>query len=202
MNYSDECIKIVFLGESGTGKTSMILHFVQGSFSPSVTSTVGAAFFNHTMQNVFEGQDAQLAIWDTAGQETMRGLAPMYYRGAAAAIIVFDVTSRDSFVQVSGWIEEVFDTVENIVVAVVGNKIDLDANRVVSMEEGMKLAQENGLIYCETSAKTGAGLDFLFQKVMKMLISNNKELVERIVKKNGNTQELVPNEEGKKKCCN
>ena len=179
----------------------MIMRFVNGSFPNELSSTIAASFLNYTMKGIYDGNDVDLAIWDTAGQEAYRGIAPMYYRGAAAAVIVFDVTSRDSFEQVNGWINEVKATDENMVIAIVGNKIDDESRRIITMDEGTKLAQDNELFYCETSAKSGAGLNLLFQKIVKSLIARNKELLDRVLNKESNGLRYAKPEEENKKCC-
>ncbi|PIN24807.1 GTPase Rab5/YPT51 [Handroanthus impetiginosus] len=134
--------KLVLLGDAGAGKSSLVLRFVKGQFVEFQESTIGAAFFSQTV-----------ALNDAT--ERYHGLAPLYYRGAAAAIIVYDRTNQTSFDQAKKWVEE-FQAQgnPNMVTALAGNKLDLlDANKVAS-EEAQTYAQENGLFFMETSAKT------------------------------------------------
>ncbi|CAN6481759.1 unnamed protein product [Victoria cruziana] len=96
--------KLVLLGDMGTGKSSLVLRFVKGQFYEFQESTIGAAFFTQTV--AVEGRSVKFEIWDTAGQERYHSLAPMYYRGAAAAIVVYDMTNPDSFDRAKKWVEE------------------------------------------------------------------------------------------------
>eukprot|EP01113_Clastostelium_recurvatum_P025272 TRINITY_DN3040_c0_g1_i3.p1 TRINITY_DN3040_c0_g1~~TRINITY_DN3040_c0_g1_i3.p1 ORF type:complete len:146 (+),score=18.80 TRINITY_DN3040_c0_g1_i3:137-574(+) len=123
--------KIVLLGNSGVGKTSIALRYVQGSFSNDQPLTVGASFMTKRM--FMPDCTVKLQIWDTAGQERFRSMTPMYYRGASAAILVYDVTQPDSFECVQGWVRELRANTHNneIVIAIAGNKTDLIAHRQV-----------------------------------------------------------------------
>jgi Rab family protein len=155
-------IKLVLLGDSGVGKTSIVTQYVSGTVPENVNPTIGAAFV--TKEVSIEGQNLELLIWDTAGQEVYRGLAPMYYRSALIAIIVYDVTNQESYNSVSYWIRELQTNVEeNIVILVCGNKIDLEDKRVVQFQTASALAAERGALYSETSATTNAGVDRMFQ---------------------------------------
>jgi Rab family protein len=155
-------IKLVLLGDSGVGKTSIVTQYVSGTVPENVNPTIGAAFV--TKEVSIEGQNLELLIWDTAGQEVYRGLAPMYYRSALIAIIVYDVTNQESYSSVSYWIRELQTNVEeNIVILVCGNKIDLEDKRVVQFQTASALAAERGALYSETSATTNAGVDRMFQ---------------------------------------
>jgi len=159
--------KVVLLGESNVGKTSMILRIVKDTFNPEQRNTVGASFFRHAAQtstSVVLNYD----IWDTAGQERYRGLASLYYRGAAAAILVYDVTNAESLEKARYWVGELrraadVGECEGIVIVLVGNKIDLEANRVVSTNAGRAMAEENGCFFVEASAKTGTGVPDVFK---------------------------------------
>ena len=118
-----------------------------------------------------EGQNLELLIWDTAGQEVYRGLAPMYYRSALIAFIVYDVTKNESFDSVSYWIRELKTNVEeNIVILVCGNKVDLEDKRTVDFQTAQSLATENNALYTETSATTGQGVDRMFQMAISTLL--------------------------------
>ena len=169
MTDSGNAIKLVLLGDSGVGKTSIVTQFVSGSAPENVNPTIGAAFV--TKDVTIEGQNLELLIWDTAGQEVYRGLAPMYYRSALIAFIVYDVTKNESFDSVSYWIRELKTNVEeNIVILVCGNKVDLEDKRTVDFQAAQGLATENGALYTETSATTGAGVDRMFQMAISTLL--------------------------------
>ncbi|KAJ6229022.1 ras-related protein rab-5c [Anaeramoeba flamelloides] len=165
--------KIVFLGESAVGKSSLVIRFVNGKFSPSQEPTVGAAFLTKkiTIKNV----NYKLQIWDTAGQERYHSLAPMYYRGAGAAFIIYDITSYDTFEKSKKWIEELKKLGDpDVRIALVGNKIDLVEERVIEKEKGQEYAEKNGLVFFETSAKTSENVDRLFIEMTQQLQSSKK----------------------------
>ena len=162
MSEFETSIKIVLLGDSGVGKTSIVAQYVSGSTPDSIKPTVGAAFF--TKEMTFNKKPIELLIWDTAGQEVYRGLAPMYYRSAKIAIIVFDITSVKSFESVSYWAKELQDNVDNnLTIVVCGNKTDLEDARAIPQDVAQKKAEEFGALYVETNANSGTGVERLFQ---------------------------------------
>lgn len=160
--------KLVLLGDMGAGKSSLVLRFVKGQFFAYQESTIGAAFFSQTL--AVNETSVKLEIWDTAGQERYHSLAPMYYRGAAAAIIVYDITNLDSFVRAKKWVQELQRQGNpNMVIALAGNKSDMIENSKVSPEEAKVYAQENGLFFMETSAKTAQNVNELFYEIARRL---------------------------------
>ena len=127
---------------------------------------------------ILNGSKIKLQLWDTAGQERFRSLAPMYYRGALAALLVYDVTNVESFEEVKGWAEELRTNVEaNLIVVVVGNKIDLAKHRVVTERQGKTFADSIGALFFETSARENVGIDPLFLEVCKKLLIVSRENV-------------------------
>jgi len=157
--------KLVLLGDSAVGKSSLVLRFVKKQFYEYQESTIGAAFLTQTV-NV-KDYTVKFEIWDTAGQERYHSLAPMYYRGAAAAIIVYDLTNRQSFVRAKTWVKELQKQQgnPNIVIALAGNKLDLLDKRQVDAEEAKQYADENNLYFLETSAKTDQNVTTLFEAI-------------------------------------
>ncbi|CAD7695089.1 unnamed protein product [Ostreobium quekettii] len=154
----------------GSGKSSLVLRFVKGQFFDYQESTIGAAFLTKPLPEY----NVKFEIWDTAGQERYHSLAPMYYRGAAAAIIVYDVTSADSFVRAKNWVKELQRTGNaNMIMALAGNKADLvkgeSSSRQVPTEEARLYADENSLFFLETSAKEATNVDELFEEIAKRL---------------------------------
>lgn len=163
--------KLVLLGESAVGKSSLVLRFVKGQFHEYQESTIGAAFLTQTV--CIDDTTVKFEIWDTAGQERYHSLAPMYYRGAQAAIVVYDVTSTDTFARAKTWVKELQRQANpNIVIALAGNKADLAGKRAVDFEEAQAYAEDNGLLFMETSAKTAKNVNEIFLAIAKKLPKN------------------------------
>jgi Ras-related protein Rab-5C len=160
--------KLVLLGDMGAGKSSLVLRFVKGQFLDYQESTIGAAFLTQTL--TVNDVTVKFEIWDTAGQERYHSLAPMYYRGAAAAVIVYDITNADSFNRAKKWVQELQRQGNpNLVMALAANKADLDSKRKVEVEDGKSYADENGLFFMETSAKTAQNVNELFYEIARKL---------------------------------
>lgn len=160
--------KLVLLGDSAVGKSCLVVRFVRDEFFEFQEPTIGAAFLTQTV--TLDDATVKFEIWDTAGQERYRSLAPMYYRGAAAAIVVFDITKKDSFNGAKSWVKELQRRGDpNVVIALAGNKADMEAKRKVQTEEAQQYAKENEIIYMETSAKTSLNVKNLFVEIAKKL---------------------------------
>jgi len=163
--------KLVLLGESAVGKSSLVLRFVKGQFHEFQESTIGAAFLTQTV--CLDETTVKFEIWDTAGQERYHSLAPMYYRGAQAAIVVYDIQSQDTFARAKTWVKELQRQASpNIVIALAGNKADLANKRMVEYEEAQAYAEDNGLLFMETSAKTAMNVNEIFLAIAKKLPKN------------------------------
>lgn len=161
--------KVVFLGDEAAGKTSLVRRYMYDTFELSIQATIGMDFQSKTVY--LEDRTIRLQLWDTAGQERFRSLIPSYIRDAAAAVVVYDVTKRGSFVGIRKWIEDVrAERGEAAVVALLGNKCDLGDSREVSTDEGRQQAEELGaIVFHETSAKDGTNVAPLFQQLADRL---------------------------------
>ena len=154
----DESVKTVVIGDSGVGKTSTLFRFVRDVFEEDVTPTLGVEFMSKIIQR--EKRRIELQLWDTAGQELFRSVTRGYYRGSIGAFVVYDITSRPSFDNVGRWLRDVRSTAhEDVVVVLLGNKSDLSDRREVTYEEGAAFAAKNGMLFFESSAKTGENVE-------------------------------------------
>ncbi|MBW0482534.1 hypothetical protein O181_022249 [Austropuccinia psidii MF-1] len=161
--------KLVLLGESAVGKSSLVLRFVQDDFQEYRESTIGAAFLTQTVQ-LNDQTTIKFEIWDTAGQERYKSLAPMYYRNANCAVVVYDITSSASLEKAKTWIRELQKQADGqIVIALAGNKADLEDRRQVPSEEARQYAEEENLLFFETSAKDSTNVTEIFSAIAHKL---------------------------------
>lgn len=162
--------KLVLLGEGRVGKTSILIRYVNGDFSGSQQSTIQASFLEKRL-NV-ESTSVRLAIWDTAGQERFHALGPIYYRDSHAALLVYDITDRESFTKVQNWVKELRKIVGNdIVLAIAANKCDLEKKLQVPWEDAEEYAKSVGAELQRTSAKSGIGVEQTFLSITKRLLA-------------------------------
>ncbi|XP_074312028.1 ras-related protein RABC2a-like [Silene latifolia] len=184
-NY-DASFKILLIGDSGVGKSSLLLTFVSTCFD-HLPPTIGVDF---KIKLVTVGENKlKLTIWDTAGQEKFRTLTSSYYRGAQGIVLVYDVTRRETFTNLSDfWAKEVelYSTNQDCVKMLVGNKVDKDSERAVSREQGLGLAQQLGSLFIECSAKTRENVELCFQELVIKIMEVPSLLEEgsNIVKRN------------------
>ncbi|XP_057301148.1 ras-related protein Rab6-like [Hydractinia symbiolongicarpus] len=166
--------KLVSLGEQSVGKTSLITRFMYDNFDNTYQATIGIDFLVKTIS--LRGRSVRLQLWDTAGQERFRSLIPCYIRESEIALVVYDVTSAESFEQTSKWITDVkAERGEEVLIMLVGNKTDLEEKRQVSTKAGEDKSKELNLLFMETSAKSGHNVKELFLKVASELPDNNNE---------------------------
>jgi len=165
-------LKLLIIGESGVGKSSLLLRFTDDAFDPEQAATIGVDFKVKTVK--VNGEKVKLAIWDTAGQERFRTLTPSYYRGGQGVIVVYDVTNRESFTKIENWLTELetYSTNQDLVKMLVGNKCDLESHgeRTVSKDEGLRTARKHQMMFIEASAKTREGVACAFEELVEKII--------------------------------
>jgi len=159
-------VKLLLLGDSGVGKSSLMIRFADMKFDYNTISTVGIDFKEKLME--VDGRTVRLQIWDTAGQQRFRTITKSYYRGAQGYILVYDITHQLSFEHIKYWLGEIKNHGrEDFYTIIVGNKTDLEEERKVTTSEGKRFATENGIDYIETSAKEGQNVEVLFMKSVR-----------------------------------
>ncbi|OZC12499.1 Ras family protein [Onchocerca flexuosa] len=182
--------KYIIIGDTGVGKSCLLLQFTDKRFQPVHDLTIGIFFkidfdisvipivcveFGARMITI-DSKQIKLQIWDTAGQESFRSITRSYYRGAAGALLVYDITRRDTFNHLASWLEDARQhSNSNMVIMLIGNKSDLEARREVKKEEGEAFAREHGLIFMETSAKTAANVEEAFIDTAKEIYRKIQE---------------------------
>ena len=156
--------KLIVVGSSGSGKTTIIQRFIMDTFRHESQATVGVEFKTYVCS--INGKEVKLQIWDTAGQERFRSVAKSYFRNAVGAILVFTVTDRSTFTEAAQWLNDIHSLSHpNSVVLLVGNQIDQQDKRVVSESEALSFAKRHGLYYIETSALSGKNISEAFMHV-------------------------------------
>eukprot|EP00128_Syssomonas_multiformis_P018466 Colp12_sorted_trinity150504_noHs@1113 len=161
-------MKYIIIGDTGVGKSCLLLQFTDKRFQPVHDLTIGVEFGARMID--IDNKKIKLQIWDTAGQESFRSITRSYYRGAAGALLVYDITRRETFNHLTTWLEDARQhSNSNMVIMLIGNKSDLDARRAVSKEEGEQFARDHGLIFMETSARTAANVEEAFINTAKQI---------------------------------
>jgi len=197
--------KVVFLGDESAGKTSLVRRYMYGTFEEDVQATIGMDFQSKTVV-LDDGRSVRLQLWDTAGQERFRSLIPSYIRDAAAAVVVYDITKRQSFDDVERWLSELRDHAEeNIVVLLVGNKSDLKHLRAVSTQEASEFADKQGLAAIETSALDSSNVDVAFHRILSDIYNAMSKRQLRAEAERGASQNIQvdaePTQQRGSKCC-
>ena len=210
--YSESLFKILLLGDSGVGKSSIIIRYIENNFSNNLMNSIGVDF---KLKNIeVDSKKIKLQIWDTAGQERFKTITTSYYKGAHAILVVFDITDRDSFDHIRNWMADIDKFAkEGVLRILVGNKCDLTNNRQVSTEEAKEIANKYGIKYIETSAKDTINIDDLFISTAKYLLSkqtggtgvgkgaqNGKNGID-LMNTNNNNNQINNNQNGGGFCC-
>lgn len=187
----DYVFKVVLIGDSAVGKSQILSRFARDEFSLDSKATIGVEFQTRTV--VIDHKSVKAQIWDTAGQERYRAVTSAYYRGAVGAMLVYDITKRQTFDHVPRWLEELRNHADNnIVIMLVGNKCDLDNLRAVPTEDAKEFAQKEGLFFLETSALEATNVETAFLTVLTEIfkIVTKKSLIASQDQGNGNHTSL------------
>jgi len=162
----DNVFKIVIIGDTGVGKSNLLLRYTRNEFNPEFKATIGAEFATKTVQ--IEQRKVSVQAWDTSGSEQYRSVTSTYYRGALGALLCYDITKKLSFENLPRWLGDLRNQIDSrSAILVVGNKSDLKEFREVSKEEAQEFAEKNGLEYMETSALEPENVDAAFMEVIK-----------------------------------
>ena len=197
--------KLIFLGDQNVGKSSILNRFMSDTFTEEYQATIGLDFQSKNVQ--IDNQDIHLLLYDTAGQEKFRSLIPMYTRDANIILLVYDICSKESFLHLSDWLKDLTNiNMNEVIFALVGNKIDLNDKREVSPEEGQKFSEEHDFIFQEVSAKTGDGFSDLFyknlfEKIRIKFRPSGQQPTSEVKDIKFNIEQEAKKSENKKRCC-
>ena len=206
-NYQQKCdysysVKFIIVGDSSVGKSNILLRFSRDTFDQSHQATLGIEFANKHM--IYNNTDYLIQIWDTAGQENFRSVTRAYYKASAVAMVVYDITKEESFQHIESWLRDCKELAPGTVILVlIGNKSDLEDQRVIAKERGEIFAKENNMVFLETSALNGNGIKEAFEKSIQIvdqkirsgyynLSDSSKHGIKEIIRENnGNNGERI-----------
>ena len=203
-------LKYIIIGYSAVGKSNLLLRYAHEKFNEDYQATIGIEFGSKNIE--IDNEKYRIQIWDTAGQENFKSLTRAYYKNSVCAIIVYDITNKQSFNNINTWIDDCKNqSPKTIFFVLVGNKSDLENKRQVNYNEGLKFAQENNILFFESSAKTGKNVEDIFYKSAKIISEKIKEGIYDLendscgIKKGGDKSNNIiginDDDEGNKKCC-
>ena len=202
----DFIFKVLLLGNSDVGKSSLLLRFVDSVWNETFVPTIGVDFKVKTVE--IGDKKVKMQIWDTAGQERFRNVISTYFRGGNGLLLIYDITNKDSFKNLESWLIEIEKNAsENILKLLIGNKSDLEEDREISKEEGQAFANRNGMQFMETSAKMNTNVDEAFQALGKLMIEFNLGKNTAMASQNKNDKKKTLSASAgkdlnsKKKCC-
>ncbi|KAG0243449.1 ras family-domain-containing protein [Mortierella sp. GBAus27b] len=198
----DYLIKLLLIGDSGVGKSCLLLRFSDDSFTPSFITTIGIDFKIRTIE--LDGKRIKLQIWDTAGQERFRTITTAYYRGAMGILLVYDVTDERSFSNIRNWFSNIEQHAsEGVNKILIGNKCDMPDKKVISKDQGQALADEFGIKFLETSAKSNICVEEAFFSLARDI---KKRMIDTQTNQTQNTNTLLVEDRGGNRlgngCCN
>jgi len=180
----DYLFKYLIIGNSGVGKSCLLIRFTDDKFEEGYVTTIGVDFKIKTLE--IEGKSVKLQIWDTAGQERFRNIVSTYYKGGHGIMMVYDITDLESFRNLDLWLKEIEKNAsKNVYKILIGNKNDMEKERKVSFEKGMEFADLHGMKFFETSAKENKNVEEAFKEMTKDIINSLKKVNEKI-KSNSN----------------
>ena len=171
----DLLFKLLLIGDSGVGKTCILFRFSDDAFNTTFISTIGIDFKLKTIE--LNGKIIKLQIWDTAGQERFHTITTAYYRGALGVMMVYDITDKKSFDDITNWLRAIQEHANpNVEKMIIGNKCDMEERRVILKEHGEAVANANDALFLETSAKTNTNVDEAFEQIAERIL--NKTIIE------------------------
>ena len=212
----DYLFKLLLIGNSSVGKSSLLYRFVDNSWDENFVPTIGVDFVRIYINNIYiqklktleiNGKKVKLQIWDTAGQERFKNITASYYRGGHGVLVVYDITDRESFTNLNSWLIEIEKNAnKNVFKLLIGNKSDLESQRQVQFDEGKAFAESNGMKFIETSAKTDQKVKEAFETLTKEIIKDNlnknkplSDEEKHKIKLNSNTTDINKTKKGG--CC-
>eukprot|EP01091_Cochliopodium_minus_P005992 TRINITY_DN1587_c0_g1_i4.p1 TRINITY_DN1587_c0_g1~~TRINITY_DN1587_c0_g1_i4.p1 ORF type:complete len:214 (+),score=52.51 TRINITY_DN1587_c0_g1_i4:20-661(+) len=194
MENSNLIYKIVILGDSGVGKTSILSKYSRDEFNMDTKSTVGVEIATRNI--LVDNVSITAQIWDTAGQERYRAITKVYYRGVRGALLVYDITQKSSFESIENWLKDLKEgnntPQEELVIMIIGNKSDLNSAREVTTSEAKKFAENKGLFFFETSASDSSNVQEAFQKIVSEIYLQSIQSKNKL--KNKKKEEIVDND--------
>ena len=197
----DYIFKVLLIGNSDVGKSSIILRYVDETWTDVFVPTIGVDFKVKTLE--VDNKQVKMQIWDTAGQERFRTVVSSYFRGSHGLFLIYDITNRDSFKNLENWLKEIEgEASEKVLKILIGNKCDLEEDRDIKFEEGQAFANRNGMQFMETSAKANTNINEAFEALAKLMIkftseNNIPQKKDTMVLKASSGQDLKT----KRKCC-
>ena len=198
----DHLFKLLIIGDSGVGKSSLLLRFSDNTFAGTYITTIGVDFKIRTVD--VAGEKVKLQIWDTAGQERFRTITSTYYRGTHGVIVVYDVTSGESFANVKRWLHEIDQNCDVVNRILVGNKDDDPDRKVVLTQDAHRFAEQMGIQLYETSAKENKNVEEMFLAITKLVLQSKKEQMKKQADQPSDSINLngrPKKQTGGKKCC-
>jgi small GTP-binding protein len=206
-------LKLIFLGNQNVGKSFILSRFVQDKFEENYNATIGLDY--HSKQLIVDKQNIRLVLYDTAGQEKFKSLLKLYIRDSNIVIVVYDITNRESFTNLNYWREEIKElNKDKLIIAIVGNKLDKEGERVVKTQEGEKYASDNNYLFHEISAKSSEGInDFFYikleEKIGRVFFQSsdeqneiiNNNAVKELTKRNNMLEDTDNKSKKNRKCC-